>query len=72
MKTVTGLQYSTRAGRIARMAALLVVTMALGLNVAVLFRDSTVPSTPIESTPSEKSTPHKTGPWHYPPVGALV
>jgi hypothetical protein len=73
MKIVTRLQYSTRAGRVARVAALLALTIALGLNLAVIYRDSAmVPSTPTESTPPEKNNTHKTGPWHYPPVGTRV
>jgi hypothetical protein len=73
MKIVTGLQYSTRAGRIARLAAFLAVTMALGQNLAVIFRDSAmVPPTPTESTSPEKNNTHKTGPWHYQPVFTRV
>jgi hypothetical protein len=73
MKNATGLQYSTRAGRVARTAALLAVMMTLGLNLLVMYRDSAL----IESTPSESTVPardktHKTGPWQYPFVGTRV
>jgi hypothetical protein len=51
------------------MAALLALTMVLGLILGVIVRDSTVvPSTPTESSPPEKNNSDKTGPWHYAPV----
>jgi len=54
-------------------AVLLALTIALGLNLPVIFRDSAlVPPTPTESTSPEKNNPHKTGPWHHAPIGARV
>ncbi len=51
------------------MAALLALTLALGLNLAAIVRDSALaPPTPKESTSPQKDNAHKTGPWHYPPV----
>ena len=73
MKSAIGLQYSSLARRVTLTAVLLALTIALGLNLAVIFRDSAmVPSTPTESTSPEKSNPHKTGPWHHSPKGARV
>jgi len=66
MKSAIGLQYSSAARRV-------VLTMALGLNLAVIFRDSAMaPPTPTESTSPERNNPHKTGPWHHAPMGARV
>jgi len=73
MKSATGLQNSTRTGRAARIVALLALTMAIGMNLAVFFRDrAVVPTTPTESAPPERNNTHKTGPWHYPPVSTRV
>ena len=73
MKSAIGLQYSSVARRVVLMAILLVLTMALGLNLAVIFRDSAMaPPTPTESTSPERNNPHKTGPWHHAPMGARV
>jgi hypothetical protein len=73
MKSAIGLQYSSCVRRVALTAVLLVLTIALGLNLAVIFRDSAlVPPTPTESTSPEKDNSHKTGPWHHSPMGARV
>ena len=73
MKSAIGLQYSSVARRVVLTAILLVLTMALGLNLAVIFRDSAMaPPTPTESTSPERNNPHKTGPWHHAPMGARV
>ena len=66
MKNAIRLQYWSRMGRLARIAALLVVTVALGMGLAVIFIDSAMfKSTPVESTPSKKNDANKTGPWVY-------
>jgi hypothetical protein len=66
MKNAIGLQYWTRVRRVARIAALFVMTIALGMVLAVIFIDSKMfSSTPVESTPSKKSDANKTGPWVY-------
>ena len=73
MKSAIGLQYASRARKVALTAILLALTIALGLNLAVIFRDTTMaPSTPTESTSPERNNPHKTGPWHHAPMGARV
>ena len=72
MKSAIGLQYSSLARRVALTAVLLVLTVALALNLAVIFRDSAMVPSPTESTSPEKSNPHKTGPWHHSPRGARV
>jgi hypothetical protein len=66
MKNAIGLQNWTRVGRLARIVALLAMTVALGMGLAVIFIDSAMFSkTPVESTPSKKTDSHKTGPWVY-------
>ena len=66
MKNAIGLQNWTRVGRVAGIAALFVMTIALGMGLAVIFIDSAMfSSTPVESTPSKKSDANKTGPWVY-------
>ena len=73
MKTATCLQYSTLAGRVARTAALLAVMMALGLNLAGIYKDSAMaPPTPKESIAPQKNHTNKTGPWVYQPVFTRV
>ena len=73
MKSAIGLQYSSLARTVALTMVLLVLTVALGLNLAVIFRDSALaPPTPTESTSPEKNNPHKTGPWHHAPMSARV
>jgi hypothetical protein len=73
MKNAIGLQYWTRVRPVARIAALLVMTIALGMCLAVIFVDSKLfSSTPVESTPSKKSDANKTGPWVYDVHGVSV
>jgi hypothetical protein len=73
MKNATGLQFSTRAGKIARSVALVAVIAALGMNVVTIMRDrAMLLSSPTESTPPERNKAHKTGPWVYVPVGVRV
>jgi hypothetical protein len=73
MRNAIGLQIWTRVGRAARVAALLAVTIALAMVLAVIFIDSKMfSSTPVESTPSKKNDTHKTGPWVYDLHGTAV
>jgi flagellar basal body-associated protein FliL len=52
--------------RVAKIAALFVITIAIGMVLAVIFIDSAMfSSTHVESTPSKKSDANKTGPWVY-------
>jgi hypothetical protein len=73
MKNATGLQFSTRAGKIGRTIALAAVITALGMNVVAIMRDrAMLRSSPTESTAPERSKTHKTGPWIYVPTGVRV
>jgi hypothetical protein len=73
MRNAIGLQIWTRVGRAARIAVLLVLTIALTRVLAVIFIHSAMSSsTPVESTPSEKNDTHKTGPWVYDLHGTAV
>jgi hypothetical protein len=73
MKNAIDLQNSTLAGRVVRMAALLALTMVLGLSLTVIFRESaTFLSIPTGSTPTERGNTHKTGPWHFGAPSARV
>jgi hypothetical protein len=73
MKNASRLQFSTRAGTIARMLALVAVIAALGMNVVAIMRErAMLPSSPTESTPPERNKTHKTGPWVYVPTGVRV
>ncbi len=73
MKSAIGLQYASRARKVVLTAILLALTIALGLNLAVIFRDSAmVPPTPTESTSPEKNNSRKTGPWHHAPMSVRV
>ena len=73
MKNATGLQFSQRAGMIARTVALAAVMTALAMNVVAIMRDrAMLKSSPTESTPPDRNKTHKTGPWVYVPVGVRV
>jgi hypothetical protein len=66
MKTATGLQFSTYAIRIVRLAGWVGVTMAFGLILSLLLGGRGTASTSRE--PAAPDGPHfkqKTGPWVY-------
>jgi hypothetical protein len=66
MKTEIGLQFSTLGKRVARAAAWVVLTMALGMILAIMVGRPVAASTPFEATsPDGHHSKWKTAPLGY-------